>query len=70
VGVPFDDAMLSWPPGPRPTDGIWARHWYASVEASTGFAPYSPKKEPVPDHLVPTLAACQEIYDQLAVHRL
>ena len=24
----FDPAMLSWPPGPRPTDGVWARYWY------------------------------------------
>ena len=40
LGVPFDDAMLSWPPGRRETDGIWAKHWYASVEQSTSFGPY------------------------------
>ena len=37
-GVPFDPAMLSWAPGRRDTDGVWAAHWYGSVEASTGFA--------------------------------
>ena len=31
LGIDFDERMLSWPPGPRPTDGVWARHWYASV---------------------------------------
>lgn len=31
--------MLHWLPGRRETDGIWASHWYASVEASTGFGP-------------------------------
>ena len=30
--VPFDEAMLSWPPGRRATDGVWAKHWYEAVE--------------------------------------
>jgi hypothetical protein len=38
AGVPFDQAMLNWPAGPRPSDGVWARYWYAAVEASSGFA--------------------------------
>src|SRR5207302_710674 len=29
VGVESTDAMLSWPPGRRETDGIWAKYWYA-----------------------------------------
>jgi hypothetical protein len=39
AGIPFLDAMLHWPPGRRETDGVWAPHWYAAVEASTGFEP-------------------------------
>ena len=39
LGVPFSEAMLSWPAGPRPTDGVWAKHWYAEVASSTGFRP-------------------------------
>ncbi len=35
--IPFQEAMLAWPAGPRPTDGVWAKHWYARVWASTGF---------------------------------
>lgn len=70
VGVPFHESMLTWQPGPRPTDGIWARYWYANVEASTTFAPYTPRNEPVPDHLQDTLQACRSIYDQLAQHRI
>jgi hypothetical protein len=38
IGLPFDPAMLQWEPGPRPQDGIWARHWYGAVHRSTGFA--------------------------------
>ena len=40
LGIGFDPAMLSWPTGPRPSDGVWARYWYDSVWRSTGFGPY------------------------------
>ncbi len=39
LDMPFDPNMLSWPAGPRDTDGAWAPYWYASVETSTGFGP-------------------------------
>lgn len=38
IDLPWDPAMLSWPVGGHPDDGVWASHWYASVHASTGFA--------------------------------
>jgi hypothetical protein len=37
LDIPWDPAMLSWAPGRRETDGIWAAHWYNAVEKSTGF---------------------------------
>jgi len=70
LGVPFDEAMLAWPPGPRPEDGVWAPHWYESVYRSTGFAPYTPKDEPVPDRLAGVLESCLGLYDQLAANRI
>ena len=39
LGIEFSAAMLSWPPGRRDTDGVWAPAWYDAVEKSTGFAP-------------------------------
>ena len=42
LGVPFSAAMLSWPPGPRDSDGVWAPYWYDSVRRSTGFVPVVP----------------------------
>jgi hypothetical protein len=36
--IPFDEAMLAWPAGKRSSDGVWASHWYHSVEKSSGFA--------------------------------
>jgi len=68
--VPFTDAMLSWPPGPRATDGIWAKHWYAAVERSTCFQPYTPKPDPVPEELLPLLRECEELYGKLYEYRL
>ena len=70
VDVPFLEAMLSWPPGPRPTDGVWAKHWYAEVERSTGFGAPAARDESVPPGFEPLLAACMTIYRQLHQHRL
>jgi len=36
--------MLGWPKGRHPEDGVWSDHWYASVEASTGFSPYEERE--------------------------
>lgn len=68
--VPFTESMLHWPAGRRPTDGIWARHWYAKVEQTTGFGAYEPKQLPVPEQLRPLLDQCQPIYELLSQHRL
>lgn len=70
VGVAFDERMLRWAPGPRPTDGVWARHWYANVEASTGFEPYRERAEPLPAGLEPVLREARGLYERLHRHRL
>lgn len=70
IGVPYTDDMLRWPPGPRPTDGIWAPNWYQAVERSTGFTPYQPKDDPIPDHLLGLLEQCDELYQQLYRYRI
>jgi hypothetical protein len=70
LGVPFLDAMLAWPPGPRPTDGVWAKHWYKEVLDSTSFRPYRPRSDPVPDALAPVHDRCRECYDILHDLRL
>lgn len=70
TGVAFSDRMLSWPPGRRPTDGVWADHWYAAVERSTGFAPYVPREIALDGCFDELLAAAEAIHDRLAAHRL
>ncbi|MCL6501698.1 MAG: hypothetical protein K6T86_03360 [Pirellulales bacterium] len=68
--VEFLPCMLRWEPGPRPTDGVWAKYWYAAVEQSTGFQPYRPKPERVPPALQPLEQQCRRLYEQLYAHRL
>jgi Sulfotransferase domain len=70
LGVPFHPAMLSWPPGPRPTDGVWGKYWYAGVWRSTGFGPYRDAPAELPPDLEPLAARCQPFYAELAAHRL
>ncbi|MEU4693966.1 HAD family hydrolase [Actinoplanes sp. NPDC023714] len=70
LGLAFDEAMLSWAPGPREEDGVWAPHWYAAVHASTGFAAYDPSPARVPDRLRPLVEAARPYYDEMAAHRL
>lgn len=65
LGISFYEAMLSWPPGPKPEDGVWARYWYGSVHASTTFSPYRPKTEPFPERLEPLLLECRPFYERL-----
>lgn len=70
LGIPFSACMLSWPPGPRASDGVWAPHWYAAVWRSTGFeAPHAC------DQVLSGAAAlaaeqARPWYEQLRRHRL
>jgi hypothetical protein len=71
LGISFDPAMLSWPAGPQPYDGVWANYWYHSVWRSTGFAPYDESwVVDLPAELEELAAACQPYYEELAGHRL
>ncbi|WP_294124206.1 HAD family hydrolase [Sphingomonas sp.] len=70
LGIDWDVAMLSWQPGIRDTDGVWASHWYDAVAVSTGFG--SPDEMPVElDGDAQRVAdACRPYYERLAAHRL
>jgi hypothetical protein len=57
VGIPFYRAMLQWPAGPKPYDGVWAPYWYANVHRSTGFEKQSTSSRALPPSL-------QDLYHQ------
>lgn len=70
LGIPFNDAMLSWRHGPMESDGIWGAHWYDQVNASTGFGqPPGPPPELEPE-FARVAEACREDYEALALHAL
>jgi hypothetical protein len=73
LGIPFSERMLSWPAGRRASDGVWAPHWYASVEASRGFE--RPEEIALEHVVIPPQyeALCEEaedIYSQIAKNAL
>jgi hypothetical protein len=70
VGVEFSKSMLSWPPGLRDTDGIWARHWYGEVAKTTSFQPYHERTDQVPEGLREIYERCRECYAKLYQYRL
>lgn len=70
LAIPFDAAMLEWEPGPRPEDGVWAQHWYASVHESSGFGPPRDRTDPFPRSLEPLLEEVRPHYERLAAAAL
>jgi hypothetical protein len=67
LGVPFSAAMLSWPPGARASDGVWAPYWYDNVRRSTGFVPVTGPVPPagLDPALEPLLDECMPYYEKL-----
>ena len=65
IGIGFEEAMLSWKPGPRPEDGIWAKHWYANVHQSTGFQPQPTSTRSLPEFLQPLYEESLPLYNAM-----
>lgn len=70
LGVEFLPAMLSWPAGPRDSDGVWAKHWYASVWRSTGFAAPRARDIKLTGRAAQVARDCEPLYEALHAHSL
>ena len=70
IGLAFDPAMLTWPAGGHPDDGVWAAHWYGSVHASTGFAPAEGPLPDLPPDRAELAARALPSYEKLAAVKL
>lgn len=70
IGIAFTPQMLAWPAGRRGSDGVWAAHWYANVERSTGFARVRQAEALVPPQYSELSKVCREYYEELAVHKI
>ncbi len=70
LGIPFTGAMRSGQPGPRATDGVWAKHWYEAVCRTTGFGMYRPPSDRLNPALESVHKECRGLYDELWRERL
>ena len=70
LAVDWDPAMLSWPEGPKPEDGMWARHWYSRLHATTGFEPYRPRSAPLDPALETVHEQAAPLYERLAPYSI
>ncbi len=70
LDIEFTTNMLSWPTGPRATDGVWAKYWYGNVEQSSCFQPYREKAVNLPDTLEALYQECLPYYQTMYAQRL
>lgn len=70
LGIAFTPRMLNWPAGPRPSDGVWAPHWYEAVWRSTGFEPWRRRQPQLSGQGLAVAQACQPAYERLHQARL
>lgn len=65
LDIPFNKDMLSWKPGARTEDGIWAKYWYANVHQSTGFKKYEFRDVKLKGHLKSLAEEAAPYYEYL-----
>lgn len=69
IGIEWNPAMLRWPKGPHPDDGLWGSHWYNAVWNSEGFGPPTVRSE-LSDSEQQIADACRPHFDTLSRHCL
>ncbi len=70
LGITYRNEMMSWPSGPRDSDGVWGKYWYRSVWDSTSFEPYREKTPDLDTKLRDIAEAADPYYQMLYRHRL
>ena len=71
LDVPWQEhEMITWPSGPRISDGVWAQHWYQSVWASTGFSAPTAQAKNLSGAAQSLAQNMRPYYQALAINRL
>lgn len=70
LAIEYSADMLTWPPGPRVSDGVWAPHWYQTVRRSTGFGPPPGDQPQLGQRAASVAERCLPIYRGLFERRL
>ena len=68
LSIPFDQKMLSWEPGPRKEDGVWAKYWYHNVHKSRGFKKGTKEEADLPSNLEQLYSKSLKIYNKILKH--
>ncbi|MGB3737781.1 MAG: HAD family hydrolase [Pontixanthobacter sp.] len=68
--IDWDDNMLNWEAGIRPTDGIWASHWYDAVVTSTRFGPPPAEMSLLSGDAAKLAERCRPFYEAMREHAL
>ena len=69
LNISWDPKMLQWDAGLKPYDGIWASHWYPSVNSSTGFKKNIQQKE-FSDTVLNFAAMAKDSYHELLTYKI
>jgi len=68
LSIPFDQKMLSWEPGPRKEDGVWAKYWYHNVHKSRGFKKGTKEEADLSSNLEQLYSKSLKIYNKILKH--
>lgn len=63
--IPFEQSMLTWEPGPRNEDGVWAEYWYGSLHESDGLKQKTEEEVELDSRYDGLLEEAQYYYDHL-----
>ena len=69
LNISWDPKMLQLDAGLKPYDGIWASHWYPSVNSSTGFKKNIQQKE-FSDTVLNFAAMAKDSYHELLTYKI
>ena len=70
IGIDFSLSMLSWPKGPRDSDGVWAPYWYEKVQRSTGFQSHVEREIVLDEDLNEIYEKCMGHYEVIHEKRI
>ncbi len=70
VELPWEAAMLRWEPGGVPEDGVWAPHWYHSVQATSGFEPQVQVTRTIEPELADLVRESVPLYERLMMYAI
>ena len=68
--IKWDDSMLTWKPGLKEYDGVWAKHWYHSVEKSNSFKPEETSKATLSNRAKQLVEQANIYYQQIPKYKI